>query len=295
MIPFDLQSHSTISDGALAPAGVVAAAAQAGVALLALTDHDAVDGIDEAVAAGAAHGVRIVPAVELSVLDSGHQDLHLCGYLLDHRHPALLQTLRACRADRSSRADGMADALLTCGLRVDRAPLHARAAAGAAVGRPHLAEAVWSNPANQAQLHDEGLTGPSAVLEAYLIPGAPAFVPRPAPTVQEGIALIHEAGGVAVWAHPFWDLDTDDEVRDSIDRFVEMGLDGVEAFYVTHTEAQTRVAVEHAVRHGLLTTGSADFHGPDHRRFNRFGAFETYDLTPELGPIADPVRPYDRR
>jgi predicted metal-dependent phosphoesterase TrpH len=287
MIPFDLQSHSTVSDGELPPAGVVAAAARAGVALLALTDHDAVDGIDEAVAAGAAQGVRIVPALELSVLDSGRQDLHLCGYLLDHRHPTLLQTLRACRADRSSRADRMADALLTCGLQVDREGLRARAASGAAVGRPHLAAAVFTHPENRAQLRDEGLSDAGAVLEAYLIPGAPAFVPRPAPTVQEGIALIHEAGGVAVWAHPFWDLDTDDAVRDSIDRFAGMGLDGVEAFYVTHTEPQTRVAVEHCARRGLLTTGSADFHGPGHRHFNRFGAFQTYDLMPDLGPIAD--------
>jgi hypothetical protein len=288
MIAFDLQSHSTVSDGELTPAGVVAAAAQAGVALLALTDHDAVDGVDEAVAAGAAHGVRVVPAVELSVLDSGRQDLHLCGYLLDHRHPTLLATLRACRQDRSTRADAMADALTACGLQVDRAPLHARAASGAAVGRPHLAAAVFVHPANQARLREESLTDPGAVLEAYLIPGAPAFVPRPAPTVEEGIALIHEAGGVAVWAHPFWDVDTDDAVRDSIDRFAAMGLDGVEAFYVTHTEPQTRVAAEHCARHGLLTTGSADFHGPGHRHFHRFGAFHTYDLTPNLGPIADP-------
>ncbi|MCW2959193.1 MAG: hypothetical protein JWP18_1996 [Solirubrobacterales bacterium] len=287
MIPFDLQSHSTVSDGELPPAGVVAAAAAAGVELLALTDHDAVDGVDEALAAGEVHGVRVVPAVELSVLDDGRQDLHLCGYVLDHHHARLRQTLQDCREERSSRADRMADALETCGLEVDRAPLHERGASGAAVGRPHLAEAVWSHPANAARLQAEGHAGPTDVLVAYLIPGAPAFVSRRAPSMAEGIALIHEAGGVAVWAHPFWDLDGDDAVRTSIDRFAQMGLDGVEAFYVAHDEAQTRVAVEHCARRGLLTTGSADFHGPHHANFNRFGAFSTYGMTPQLGPIAE--------
>jgi predicted metal-dependent phosphoesterase TrpH len=290
MIPFDLQSHSTVSDGELEPAAVVAAAAAAGVELLALTDHDAVAGVDEALAAGAVHGVRIVPGVELSVLDEGRQDLHLCGYLMDHHHPRLRLTLADCRADRASRADHMADAIQACGLLVDRTPLHERSAAGLAVGRPHLAEAVWAHPANADRLRAEGHSGPTDVLVAYLIPGAPAFVPRPAPAIEEGIALIHEAGGVAVWAHPFWDLDSDTAVRDSIDRFVAMGLDGVEAFYVAHTETQTRIAVEHCARHGLLTTGSADFHGPHHARFNRFGAFATYGLTPHLGPIGDVER-----
>lgn len=286
MIPFDLQSHSTVSDGELTPRELVAAAATAGVELLALTDHDAVDGIDDALAAGLHHGVRVVPAVELSVLDHSRGDLHLCGYLIDHRHAELTQTLRACRADRASRADQMADALLACGLDVDRTPLHMRGRAGAAVGRPHLAQAVLDHPANAAQLEAEGLHDIGAVIEAYLIAGKPAWVHRPAPTMEEGIALIHETGGLAVWAHPFWDLDHDDEVRDAIDRFAAMGLDGVECFYQSHSEAQTRVAVEHCEAKGLLTTGSADFHGPQHPRFHTFGAFATYDMTPNLGPIA---------
>lgn len=285
MIPFDLQSHSTVSDGELSPAAVVAAAADAGVRLLALTDHDAVDGVDEALAAGARHGVRVVPALELSVLDTSRGDLHLCGYLLDHRHPTLRRTLLACRADRASRADHMADALAACGLQVDRAPLHARGASGSAVGRPHVARAVLDHPANQARLSAEALSDIGAVIEAYLIPGRPAFVPRPAPTMEEGIALIHECGGLAVWAHPYWDVDTDEEVRDSIERFAAMGLDGVECFYTTHTEAQTRFAVAECARHGLLTTGSADFHGPNHPRFHTFGAFSTFGLEPDLGPI----------
>lgn len=287
MIPFDLQSHSTVSDGELTPRELVAAAAAAGVERLALTDHDAVDGIDEALTAGMHHGVAVVPALELSVLDDHRGDLHLCGYNIDHREAELTRVLLACRADRSSRSDQMADALEACGLKVDRAPLHARTRSGAAVGRPHLAAAVLAHPDNAARLEAEGLHDTGAVLEAYLIPGRPAFVHRPAPTMAEGITLIHDAGGVAVWAHPYWDLDTDEEVLSSIDRFAGFGLDGVEVFYTTHTEAQTRTAYAHCTAKGLLTTGSADFHGSGHPRFHTFGAFSTYDLEPNLGPIAE--------
>ena len=104
--------------------------------------------------------------------------------------------------------------------------------------------------------------------------------------MQEAIDVIHDAGGVAVWAHPFWDLHDDAAVLDTVDRFAAMGLDGVECFYVTHTEAQTRLLAGHCEQRGLLTTGSADFHGPRHHMFAAFGAFSTYDLVPRLGPIA---------
>jgi predicted metal-dependent phosphoesterase TrpH len=153
------------------------------------------------------------------------------------------------------------------------------------VGRPHLAQAAFAHPANSMRLQDEGIVNFSQLLEAYLIPGAPGYRRRTMPTVAEAIAAIHDAGGVAVWAHPFWDVDAGDEVLALIDRFAAEGLDGVEAFYVTHTEPQTRLVAEHCARRGLLTTGSADFHGPDHPRFNAFRAYDLHGLTPDLGPI----------
>ena len=277
---FDLQSHSIYSDGALAPADVVAAAAEAGVQLLALTDHDTVDGVDEALEAGAAHGLRVVSAIELSALDDEREDLHLLGYRLDHRSDALLGTLERFRTDRGARAHRMADALRDLGLELDFPDRGERP-----VGRPHLAQAAFEHPANSMRLREEGIVNFSQLLEAYLIPGAPAYRRRTTPTVPEAIEAIHAAGGVAVWAHPFWDVDAGDEVLALIDRFAAEGLDGVEAFYVTHTGPQTRLVAEHCARRNLLTTGSADFHGPDHPRFNAFRAFDLYGLQPNLGPI----------
>lgn len=281
---FDLQAHSTRSDGTLEPAVVVAAAAAAGVKLLALTDHDTVAGVTEALAAGDEHGIDVVPAVEISTVDELGEDFHVLGYRIDHTDAALGELLARWRADRSARIDRMAQMLDELGLPPDRSEIDARRAAGLPVGRPHLANAAIHG--NREHLQTQGLAECSAFLEAYLCRGGAAYSRRTTPTVPEAIAAIHAAGGVAVWAHPFWDLARDDEVCDALERFASAGLDGVEAFYTTHTAAQTRLLHEQAARLDLLTTGSADFHGPRHRRFSRFRAFSLEGLRPRLGPIA---------
>ncbi|WP_249010188.1 PHP domain-containing protein [Conexibacter sp. DBS9H8] len=286
---FDLQSHSLHSDGTLAPAEVVAAAARAGVVLLALTDHDSVDGVAEAQTAAAAYGVTLVSAAEISVLDASGSDLHLLGYRVDVSDPALTAALARSREAREQRAELIVGRLEELGWHVDRTFLAAHVDAGTTVGRPHLAEAVLRAPANAPRLAAEGLPDATAFLVAYLIEGRPAFLPREAPTVAEAIALIHGAGGLAVWAHPFWDLSADPDVCATLERFCAEGLDGVEAFYITHTAEQTALLVSQAAGLGLLTTGSADFHGPGHRLFHRFRAFSTHGLPVNLGPIAEPL------
>ncbi len=281
---FDLQSHSTCSDGSLAPAEVVARAHAAGVELLALSDHDTVDGVGEALEAAAGlEGIAVVTAVEISALDGGHDDLHILGYAIDHTSPALLEALAAWRVDRHARALRMAEALRGEGLELD---LPQTSPAARPIGRPHIAQAVLDHPANAARLRSEGLGDPGAVLEAYLLPGRPGYRRRTTPTVDEAVAAIHAAGGLAVWAHPYWDVDADEDVRATLTRFAAGGIDGVEAFYVTHTCEQTTRLVELARELGLLTTGSADFHGPLHARFNAFRAFDLCGHEPDLGPLA---------
>jgi predicted metal-dependent phosphoesterase TrpH len=117
------------------------------------------------------------------------------------------------------------------------------------------------------------------------VPGAAAYVARSRPSVEEAIEVIHAAGGVAVWAHPFWDLDDAAETVAAVDTFTAAGLDGIEVFYPTHDEAHTRLLHDAARERGLLATGSSDFHGPDHEGFNAFRTFELYGLEPVLGPI----------
>jgi hypothetical protein len=283
---FDLQSHSRHSDGSLAPGAVVAAAADAGVQLLALSDHDTVDGVQEALEAASGRPLRLVTAVEISALDGDQGDLHILGYLVDHRDATLLERLHGYRSQRASRATAIMQALRDLGFELDEALLEERARSGKSIGRPHLAQAAFNHPANAERLAAEGHSDFSDFLVAYLIEGAPAFVPREGPSVADSIATIHEAGGVAVWAHPFWDVSAANAVLETIDRFQSYGLDGVECFYATHTHEQTELLADRCAELGLLSTGSADFHGPDHAHFSRFRAFSTFGRDPVLGPIA---------
>lgn len=288
---FDLQSHSTRSDGVLEPAAVVAAAAQAGVELLALSDHDTLAGVPEALAAGVEQGIAVVPAIEISAIDDGGasgvaRELHILGYLIDHTDPQLAGTLAGFLADREQRTLRMAENLRGLGIELDQRAIDARVQAGEPIGRPHLAEAALGHPANAERLREEQIDDIGSFIKAYLIEGRPAFALRVTPTVAEAIEAIHAAGGVAIWAHPFWDVEDPEEALAMVGRFNTMGIDGVEAFYVTHTREQTELLARRCVELELLSTGSADFHGPENRLFSRFMAFETYGLTPNLGPIA---------
>jgi predicted metal-dependent phosphoesterase TrpH len=286
---FDLQSHSTNSDGVLSAGEVVARAAEAGVELLALSDHDTVAGVSEAIAAGEREGVKVVSAVEISAVDEGSsvpRELHILGYLIDHTGPVMTDRLKEFLADREQRTLRMRDGLLEVGFELDETELEERVAAGKPIGRPHLAGAVLRAPANAPRLAEEQIDDIGSLIRGYLIEGRPAFRLRQTPTVAEAVQAIHDAGGVAVWAHPFWDIEDPEEVLETIERFLALGIDGVEAFYITHNQAQTELLASKTAELGLLSTGSADFHGPENQLFHSFLAFETFGLLPNLGPIA---------
>jgi hypothetical protein len=285
---FDLQSHSTHSDGTLPAADVVQRAGEAGVELLALSDHDTVNGVPEAIAAGETNGVRVVPAVEISAIDATapvKRELHILGYDIDHTGPVMTAKLADFLADREKRTLRMRDALEDVGFELDGQEIEQRIAEGKPIGRPHLAGAVLRAPANAERLKAEDIDDVGSLIRGYLIEGKPAFRLRETPSIAEAIDAIHEAGGVAVWAHPYWDISDDGEALDSIERFHALGIDGVEAFYITHTRENTELLVKRAAELDLLTTGSADFHGPDNRQFSRFMAFDTFGFEPNLGSI----------
>jgi 3',5'-nucleoside bisphosphate phosphatase len=264
----------------------VAAAAQAGVTVLALTDHDTVSGVQQAAEAAARKDIELVPAAELSALHGDYEDFHILGYRLNYDAFDLLAALEDFRKDRDDRAKAMTQRLGDLDFAVDDELLDERRRSGRPIGRPHLAQAVLADSNNDERLLREGIDDVGDFIERYLVPGSPAYLPRSRPTVEEAIELIHGADGVAVWAHPFWDLASIDDVLSTLGEFTDQRIDGVEAFYPTHDEEQTVALADAAEARNLLTTGSSDFHGPEHRIFNRFRAHHLYGRAPRLGPIA---------
>lgn len=257
----ELQSHSTVSDGQLAPAEVVAEAAKAGVTTLALSDHDAIGGVEEAGAAAADCGIDFVPAVEMSCVHEHADDLHVCGYWVELG--AIAAACERAQQERVTRAAEIVDNLRREGFDIHLEDAIREAGDALSVGRPHIARAAGAGER----------MGP--FFEQYLVPGAKAFVPRRWPTAEQAVELIHAAGGVAVVAHPYWDVKDPGQVEELIRA---LQIDGIEAFYPDHDRRQTEHLLALCEELDLTPTGSSDYHGPTHKTFSRFGAYQTYGL-----------------
>jgi predicted metal-dependent phosphoesterase TrpH len=240
----DLQVHSTASDGALPPAAVVQAAADAGLYAIALTDHDSVEGLPEAIEAGSRLGVRIVPGVELSSHFEG-EELHLLGL-----HLANLEAMRAAllefQGQRVRRAERIVATLNAHGIPVTMEAVLAEAGTGA-VGRPHIARALlaggWVREFREA-------------FDKWIGWGRPAYMAKETFDVADAIALVHRAGGIAVWAHP-GELATPARIA----RLAELGLDAVEVLHPSHPPYLVQRLVENTEKAGLIPSGGSDWHG----------------------------------
>lgn len=240
----DLHMHSTASDGALPPADVVAAAARAGLAAIALTDHDTLAGVPEAWAAGERLGVRIVPGVELSAVDDAGE-VHLLGLHLS-RPESLEHELVAFRDARRDRAGRIVERLNALGVPVTLDAVLAQAGAGA-IGRPHIAKALvaggWARDLREA-------------FDRWLGNGRPAFVGKRRLTLADAIRYVHEAGGLAVYAHPGADA-----TRARLEALRAVGLDGVEVKHPSHSAEDVARIGALADHLGLLPSGGSDWHG----------------------------------
>ena len=249
----DLHTHSTVSDGTLTPAGVMAAAAAAGLDVVALTDHDNLAGWSEAAAAARSYGLEFVPGVELSC--RWYQadppiSLHLLGYWVDPGNARLQAELTRVREGRELRAQRMVELMRADGIDVTWAEVQ-EYAAGGTVGRPHLAQALIRR----------GLVDTVSEAFASSMLGSRWRVPKPDIDVFLALDLVRDAGGVAVFAHPRASS-RGRIVPDSV--IVEMagrGLRGLEVDHEDHTPEQRVHVRALADKLGLLATGSSDFHG----------------------------------
>lgn len=241
----DLHCHSTASDGEYSPAEVVQRAHAAGLAAIALTDHDTTAGVAGAVAAGEPLGVRVVSGCEFSVR-APWGELHLLGYFVPPEHPALAAFLGETRAARRRRGESMVERLQHLGIDIALEQVTALVGDGA-LGRPHVARI----------LVECGVTADvGEAFDRFLGRGRPAFVPKPLPDLAQVTALIHAIGGLAVAAH-LGNHGTESQVR----RFRDEGLDGLEVRHPSHGSATERRLLALAERLQLAVTGGSDWHG----------------------------------
>lgn len=247
---FDLHTHSTCSDGTTSPADNAALAAAAGLSGLALTDHDTVAGWEEAAAACARHGLAFVPGLELSTELDG-RSIHLLGYWVDPDHPALQAECDRLRHERQRRAEAMVAKLAALGVDIDMAEVEVRAA-GAPIGRPHVAAAMV------AAGHVPDL---DTAFADYIADNGPAYVPKYALSPEEGTDLLVQAGGVAVLAHPGLCSREAPVDLELLDRLAGAGLAGVEADHAGHEPEVRDFWRAAAAARNLVVTGASDFHG----------------------------------
>lgn len=240
----DLHMHSTASDGSVAPAQLVAAAASAGLSTIALTDHDTVDGVAEARIAGVEHGVEVVAGVELSAFEA-ERETHLLGLHLS-RIDRIADALAAFRRSRRLRAEQIVAVLNGLGVPITLDAVLAEAGGGA-IGRPHIARVLiaggWVRDAREA-------------FDRYLGYKRPAFVPKLTLALAEAIELVHAAGGIAILAHP-----GAAGTRQWIETLAALGLDGVEVRHPGHSAEDIARLGALCDFLGLVPSGGSDWHG----------------------------------
>lgn len=248
----DLHVHSSVSDGTDTPTRLVLAAVEAGLTVIALTDHDTFDGLHEAAEAAKRVGLEVLGGVEISCEREG-VSVHLVAYGCDPTYRPLLDELARIRGDRRERIVAMVGRLVALGLDITIEDVAAQAAQATSIGRPHVADALVAKGyvADRAEAFDR-----------FLHEGGPAYVPRYACELERAIRLVHRAKGVAVIAHP-WGRGSRHvlpaEYLEHLARDLE--LDGIEVEHPDHDAATRALLTELGYRTGLIRTGVSDYHG----------------------------------
>jgi len=250
-VRIDLHTHSAVSDGTQPPAEVIRDAHAAGLDVVALTDHDTTDGWDEAAVAAAEVGITLVRGLEISTRYAG-QSVHLLGYLPDPTHQPLVDALQRILDGRNSRVPAVLQRLRELGIEIDLDDVHRVAGEAAAIGRPHIADALIS--LGVVRTRDEAFA-------RYLGPRGPAYVDRYAAPLEEMIGLVGAAGGVSVIAHPWGRHGSSSLDEAGIAHLQGLGLSGIEVDHQDHPPEQRDRLRSIARDLGLVVTGSSDYHG----------------------------------
>ncbi|MFC2170541.1 PHP domain-containing protein [Calditrichota bacterium] len=254
MKKIDLHIHTTASDGSFTPGEIVDMALNKGLSAIAITDHDTVAGIKEALRAAENTALEIVPGVEISTEYSSENTeitLHLLGYFIDHHDAALIDTLKWMQEIRDQRNPRIIKRLNDLGIPVKTEEV-AQAAGEGVVGRPHIAEVLIRH--GVVETMDEAF-------DRYLGTNGQAYVPKTRISLEKAIDLILAAGGIPVLAHPMILTRKHNDIEKLLPAWIQLGLKGIEVWYTEHTEKETEYYSSLADRFELVKTGGSDFHG----------------------------------
>lgn len=249
-IIIDMHTHSTASDGQYTPSEVVRKAKEKGCKIIAITDHDTIDGIGEARKCAEEIQINFCSGIEISAQAS--EEIHILGYFIDETNPTLVKKCKDLALSRERRAEKICKFLAKKNIEVDLQEIKSIAGSGV-VARPHFAAYL--------QQHGYVLDRKEAFKKYLDTHEFHEEVEREKPCPQEAIELIHQAGGKAVLAHPGFIKKTEQELDIFIRSLREFGLDGLECFYSKHTEKQTKVFLEYAKKYNLKISCGSDFHG----------------------------------
>lgn len=241
----DLHTHTNASDGILSPFELVKLAKKQGLAAIAITDHDTVDGLEAGIEAGKKVGITVVPGVELST-QLGKDEIHILGYFIDYTDPDFRAALKSYSLARINRGKKIVEKLQDLGIYVDWNKIMNRFGKGS-IGRPHIARAL---------LEKEYVGSIEEAFDKYLNPGASAYVPRLKLEPKEAIKLIKSAKGVPVLAHPGII-----QSPNLVARLVPCGLMGIEVYYPLHDLTHIQYYKSLCKKYNLVATGGSDYHG----------------------------------
>lgn len=247
----DLHAHSSASDGMLSPAELVGYAKELNLEAIAITDHDTVEGVSEALSAGQALGMEVVPGIEISAEYPVHT-MHILGYYVDHQDQRFMDNIAVLQQARAERNPRIVRNLQKIGINIEYDEILKEAGSGQ-VGRPHFAKVL---------INKGYVKSTQEAFNKYLKKGAPGYEDKFRFQPDDAISHILNAGGIPVLAHPATlKCETGEEIETQVKKLVDFGLKGIEAFYSDHTRAQSELYIGLAEKYNLLVTGGSDFHG----------------------------------
>lgn len=288
MQKIDLQVQTTASDGKHTPLEVTEMAQKNGVEIIAITDHDTVAGIEEALAAGSSLGIKVIPGIEISVEENG---AHILGYGIDHKSRQLKEFTDRFKRERVTRLKKITENLKRNeGFLVEWEDVLKEAGNAVALTSPHLVYAVMRRPENQEKLARDGVKSKQDFYAKYLVPGGPNDESREHFSAKQAIDLIHDLGGIAAWSHPAVHFRGDyDALEKFLIELISWKIDGVEVFSSAHTEDDVEFLEGLTQKYRLLITGGSDFHDAGKHEPNdqglhsadTVGDFQTYGFSLE--------------